>query len=52
MVGAARADVERAIHERTIVRTIVRTWPMRGTLHYVPASDAAWMLARSRALPS
>jgi DNA glycosylase AlkZ-like len=25
-------------------RTIVRTWPMRGTLHTVPAQDARWML--------
>ncbi len=40
MVDGTRADVERAIHERTIVRT----WPMRGTLHFVPAADAAWML--------
>lgn len=40
MASATRADVERAIHERTIVRT----WPMRGTLHFVPAVDAAWML--------
>lgn len=24
--------------------TIIRTWPMRGTLHFVPAQDAAWML--------
>ncbi|HEV7501909.1 MAG TPA: winged helix DNA-binding domain-containing protein [Vicinamibacteria bacterium] len=33
-------DVERALAERTIVRT----WPMRGTLHFVPAADARWML--------
>jgi hypothetical protein len=38
--GATRADVERAVVERTIVRT----WPMRGTLHFVPAADARWML--------
>lgn len=25
-------------------RTIVRTWPMRGTLHVVPAEDAGWMV--------
>ena len=36
IAGATRADVERAIIERTIVRT----WPMRGTLHWVPAVDA------------
>ena len=34
------ADIERAIRDRTIVRT----WPMRGTLHFVPADDARWML--------
>jgi hypothetical protein len=40
MTGATRANVERAIVERAIVRT----WPMRGTLHFVPAADARWML--------
>lgn len=39
--GATEADVERAIAERAIVRT----WPMRGTLHLVPAEDVRWMLA-------
>jgi hypothetical protein len=34
------ADVERAIADRSIVRT----WPMRGTLHFVAAEDARWML--------
>ena len=38
--GATREDVEQAITDRTIVRT----WPMRGTLHFVPAVDARWML--------
>lgn len=33
------ADVERALHERHIVRT----WPMRGTLHLVAAADARWL---------
>ena len=33
-------DVERAIAERLIVRT----WPMRGTLHFVAAADARWMI--------
>ena len=32
--------VEQAIRERTIVRT----WPMRGTLHFVPSEDVRWML--------
>jgi hypothetical protein len=40
IAGATRADVERAIADRRIVRT----WPMRGTLHFVPAIDARWML--------
>ena len=34
------ADIERAIANRTIVRT----WPMRRTLHYVAADDVRWML--------
>lgn len=33
-------DVERAIADRSIVRT----WTMRGTLHFVGASDVRWML--------
>jgi hypothetical protein len=36
-----KADVEAAITNREIIRT----WPMRGTLHFVPAADARWMLA-------
>lgn len=28
-------------------RRIVRTWPMRGTVHWVPTQDAAWMVALS-----
>lgn len=40
IAGATRAGVERAI----ACRTIVRTWPMRGTLHFVPSTDARWML--------
>lgn len=38
---ASEADVEGAI----AARSIVRTWPMRGTLHFVPAEDVRWMLA-------
>jgi Winged helix DNA-binding domain len=37
---ATAADVERAIAERAIVRT----WPMRGTLHFVAPEDVRWML--------
>jgi len=32
--------VEKAIRDREIVRT----WPMRGTLHFVTAEDARWMI--------
>lgn len=28
---------------------VVRSWPMRGTLHAVPAQDLGWMLALTRA---
>jgi len=34
------ADVEHAIAERQIVRT----WPMRGTLHFLPPGDVRWIL--------
>jgi len=40
MTRAVEADVERALRERTIVRT----WPMRGTLHFVAAADARWLV--------
>ncbi|HKP50326.1 MAG TPA: crosslink repair DNA glycosylase YcaQ family protein, partial [Gemmatimonadales bacterium] len=39
-VDAVESDVELAIAERRIVRT----WPMRGTLHFVAADDVRWML--------
>lgn len=35
-----RRDIEDAI----VKRTIVRTWPMRGTLHFVAAEDLHWMV--------
>lgn len=38
--GANEVLVERAVAERSIVRT----WPMRGTLHFVAAEDVRWML--------
>jgi hypothetical protein len=39
LVDATERDIERALAERLIVRT----WPMRGTLHFVAAADARWM---------
>jgi len=38
--GATEDEVERAVAERKIVRT----WPMRRTLHFVAAADVRWML--------
>jgi hypothetical protein len=38
--GSAIAQIERAIAERSIVRS----WPMRRTLHFVAAADIRWML--------
>lgn len=38
--GATQTSVEQAIADRRIVRT----WPMRGTLHIVAAADVRWML--------
>lgn len=36
--------VEATVKKATAERKIVRTWPMRGTLHWVAAADARWML--------
>jgi hypothetical protein len=33
-----------AVEQAIAAREIVRTWPMRGTLHFVAADDARWML--------
>lgn len=34
------SDIEQAINDKTIVRT----WTLRGTLHFVAAEDIQWML--------
>jgi hypothetical protein len=34
------SDIDLAIERRSMIRT----WPMRGTLHFVAAEDARWML--------
>ncbi|MGK9146352.1 winged helix DNA-binding domain-containing protein [Plantibacter flavus] len=39
--GATAADVLGALEDGSIVRS----WPMRGTLHFVAASDLGWMLS-------
>ena len=38
--GSTLADVEAALESGEVLRT----WPMRGTIHLVPAEDARWML--------
>ena len=38
--GSTIDDVDAALEERSVLRT----WPMRGTVHIVPAADAHWML--------
>lgn len=40
MKKACEADIEKAIADRRIVRT----WPMRGTLHFVMPENVRWML--------
>lgn len=37
---ATMVDVEKAVSNKEIVRT----WPMRGTLHFIPPDDIRWML--------
>ncbi|MFT3706341.1 MAG: winged helix DNA-binding domain-containing protein [Archangium sp.] len=39
--GATERDVEAAFNDRAIVRS----WPLRGTLHALPAEDLGWLLA-------
>jgi Winged helix DNA-binding domain len=39
--GLTFTDVQRAIADRQIVRT----WPLRGTIHFVPSADLRWLLA-------
>ncbi|MCZ3387415.1 MAG: winged helix DNA-binding domain-containing protein [Actinomycetia bacterium] len=38
--GSTLADIEAALE----AGEVLRTWPMRGTIHLVPAQDARWML--------
>jgi len=50
----ARQTTEAAVNAACDAREIVRSWPMRGTLHFVAAEDLGWMLAltATRALAS
>ncbi|MDE1762576.1 MAG: winged helix DNA-binding domain-containing protein, partial [Candidatus Micrarchaeota archaeon] len=47
---ATKEDIEAAVSRRMIVRT----WPMRHTLHFVSPNDVRWMLAlyRDEAIPT
>lgn len=38
--GATESTVDSAIARGEVLRT----WPMRGTVHFVPAADASWMV--------
>lgn len=38
---STQSDIDRAFQDATILRT----WPMRGTIHVIPSADARWMLA-------
>jgi len=38
--GATEQTIEQALADKEIVRT----WPMRGTIHFVAAADVRWML--------
>ena len=38
--GSSEASIEQALDDRSLVRT----WPLRGTLHIVAAPDVAWLL--------
>ncbi|HUV48527.1 MAG TPA: winged helix DNA-binding domain-containing protein [Actinomycetes bacterium] len=38
--GSTLVDIEAALE----AGDVLRTWPMRGTIHLVPAEDARWML--------
>ena len=42
--SSGKGEGEGAVEQALADRTIVRTWPMRGTLHFVAAPDARWIL--------
>jgi len=39
-----QSATEHSVEQAAADRTIIRTWPMRGTLHWVSAADVRWML--------
>jgi hypothetical protein len=38
-----RGATETSVEDAEARRAIIRTWPMRGTLHFVAAADARWL---------
>jgi Winged helix DNA-binding domain len=51
-VGLRMANATAPLIQQAIAdRLIVRTWPMRGTLHFVAATDARWLLALTARRP-
>lgn len=42
-------SIEKDVEQAIIDRKIVRSWPLRGTLHFVSANDIHWMLELSKA---
>lgn len=44
-----RHGVEKDVEQAIIDKKIVRSWPLRGTLHFVAADDIHWMLELSKA---
>ncbi len=44
MANTKTAPTEALIEQAIADRTIIRTWPMRGTLHFVAAQDVRWLL--------
>ncbi|MBS1836065.1 MAG: AlkZ family DNA glycosylase [Actinobacteria bacterium] len=48
-IGSRSSTLDAAdVHDATVQRQVLRTWPMRGTIHFVPAIDAGWMLELGR----
>lgn len=45
MATTPQPPTEQLIEQAIVDRTIIRTWPMRGTLHFVAAADVRWLLA-------
>ncbi|MDO8736024.1 MAG: winged helix DNA-binding domain-containing protein [Thermoleophilia bacterium] len=44
----SRDGTEAAVEKALAERKIIRTWPMRGTLHFVAMADVRWMLTLQR----